>query len=499
MAERFDDPTERDDLEGQPPSEQAVREGYAEEAPEMEEEDQPRRAASARFIVESEVGSEAMLRDAMDPANQSLADALRLSFRVLQAVIIVLIVLFLASGFRTVDDGYSGVKTVWGDISKPLTPGPQFSWLPYPIVEFVTFRAENRSVDLGEHFKVMAGRRTEQQIMETQEIHTPLQPGRDGYLITRDGDLAHLEVGARYEIEQPMDFVHKINDAAPGRNGDGIVRMALARAAIHVVGGMSLQEITDSNRQEEFKENIRLGAQQVLDEVGSGVRLVDISSLHGSPPIAIEKTMGALTEAQVEGARMTQDATKQSNQTLQSIAGGGYVKLLGLIEQYEVALDAGEEEKSAQLLNDINATLESGEVTGEVSQIIYRARAYQATIESTLGNEYRRFESLLAAYRKDPNLVIRQQWLAAYRDILNQADTEIWYVPDATASIRLVLAGSAEIQNVRNDQRLQDRQRALTVERGPYVPRGEEMAIGRPGRQLKQGAGGEAVPVGTGN
>ena len=55
------------------------------------EVDAPRRAASAQFVVDADVGSEAALREAMDPANQSLADALRLSFRVLQLVIVVLI------------------------------------------------------------------------------------------------------------------------------------------------------------------------------------------------------------------------------------------------------------------------------------------------------------------------------------------------------------------------------------------------------------------------
>src|ERR1043165_2421282 len=88
---------------------------YEQEAEAMEEES-PRRAASARFIVDTQVGSEAAMRDAMDPANQSLAEALRLSFRVLQAVILVLIVLFLASGFQTVQEGQSGVRTVWGKI-----------------------------------------------------------------------------------------------------------------------------------------------------------------------------------------------------------------------------------------------------------------------------------------------------------------------------------------------------------------------------------------------
>ena len=79
-------------------------ESYPSEAVEPMEVETPRRAASAEFVVDGDVGSEAVLREAMDPANQSLADALRLSFRILQLVILVLVVLFLASGFRTVDE-----------------------------------------------------------------------------------------------------------------------------------------------------------------------------------------------------------------------------------------------------------------------------------------------------------------------------------------------------------------------------------------------------------
>ena len=65
-----------------PPNDSHVPEeadfSVAEEA-ESEEPMTPRRAASAEFVVTSESGSETALRDAMDPANQSLAEALRLS------------------------------------------------------------------------------------------------------------------------------------------------------------------------------------------------------------------------------------------------------------------------------------------------------------------------------------------------------------------------------------------------------------------------------------
>ena len=317
MAESFDFRNPEDEVHPVTPQ------GFAEEPPEVEEEDAPRRAASARYIVESEVGSEALLRDAMDPANQSLADALRLSFRVLQAVIVVLVVLFLASGLKTVDDGQSGVRTLFGEIKEPLSPGLKFSLAPYPFGEFFTFKAENRTVDLGEYFSMASGGRPLATMLDQTEVFTPLNPGRDGSIITRDNDLAHIEVAAKYEIDQPSDFVHRVNDADIKRDADELVRMALRRAAVHVIGRMSVTEVSEPGRIPEMKENIRLQAQAVLDEIKCGIRIVDISDATGSEPPSIRKMQSSVMEAGVAGAAMVEEARKQAAQTLQNVAGAG--------------------------------------------------------------------------------------------------------------------------------------------------------------------------------
>ena len=121
---------------------------YPEEVTEAQGEETQRRAASARFEVDAKVGSEALMRGAMDPANQSMAEALRLSYRVLQMVILVLIVLFFVSSVQTVDDDQGGVLTRWGAIQKTngdpnLSPGLKWGVLPYPISEFILFYGTN--------------------------------------------------------------------------------------------------------------------------------------------------------------------------------------------------------------------------------------------------------------------------------------------------------------------------------------------------------------------
>ena len=97
----------------------------------------PRRGASAQYTVSSGTGAEAAMRQAMDPANQSLGEALRLSYRVLQVAILALVVVFLFSGFQTVQEGQTGVKTFFGRVvgapgDEQVSPGLQPFW-PYPV------------------------------------------------------------------------------------------------------------------------------------------------------------------------------------------------------------------------------------------------------------------------------------------------------------------------------------------------------------------------------
>jgi len=52
----------------------------------------------------------------LDPANQSLADALRMSFRILKLLMLVLVVLYFLSGWFSVKPGENGVILRFGRV-----------------------------------------------------------------------------------------------------------------------------------------------------------------------------------------------------------------------------------------------------------------------------------------------------------------------------------------------------------------------------------------------
>jgi membrane protease subunit HflK len=467
----------------------------------LEVEPQPRRAASARFEVETEVGSEAALREAMDPANQSLAEALRLSFRVLQVVIVVLVALFLISGFRTVKGNESGVMLRFGRIvevdgQQALEPGLRRNLLPYPGGEFIIFDVENLKVDLGDTFwPTIPANVTLDHAIERSHIRSALKPGEVGTVIAGDGDLAHLKLNAEYEIAGPVSYVEhiKLGDA------DRIVELALQRAAVHAAAGLSLQELVD--QPEEAEARIGQAAQEVLDSLDCGIRLKRVHLPDTKPPFAIVKVYGELQNAR-EGAReMIERARQEADEELIQMAGPNYADLSRLIESFEEAEDLNDAGRAETLLAEINSLLESDEVRGEVREIIERAKAYESEIERTLGSEARWFATILPQYRAQPDLVVRRLWVEARRAVMGQDDVEIFRVLPGQGTIDVSISGSEDVADRRRRNRQDQRERDARLEAAglidPYQRRAEDFEPGEARPSLERDPGDRIRPRGS--
>ena len=85
---------------------------------------------------------------ALDVAGRSLFEALRVSFIILKVIMIVLVVLFLDSGFRTVGSDEQALVLRFGKIrgvGDQRVLGPGLHWVfPYPIDTIVKIPVEKR-------------------------------------------------------------------------------------------------------------------------------------------------------------------------------------------------------------------------------------------------------------------------------------------------------------------------------------------------------------------
>lgn len=448
----------------------------------LEMETSPRRAASAQLVVESEVGSEAALREAMDPANQSLADAMRLSYRVLRLLILALVAAFLVSGFKRVDDRQSGVmlrfgRIVTGDDGGRLEPGLRRNLLPYPAGEFIIFDVENRPVDLGNTFwPRIAANMTLNQAIDRASSKGTLAPGDVGTVLTDGGDIAHLQVTATYDIVNPVKLVNRLHIA----DTDRTVELALERAVVASAAGLPLQELVE--HPEVVRDLIQRSAQELLDAIDCGIQLTGVQILDAKPPFAIVRIYRELQTAREEARRDVEKSRQEAEDALIAAAGADWRELTDLIERYERQETLGNRELAADMLGQINLYLESDRIGGAVAGMIQRAQAYESQIEVTLGREARRFADLLPSFREQPYLVCRRLWMEAVSEVLDRPDAEIIRVPEGLGRVDLAISGSEEISRIRRDLLLKWRERKALIETigtwTPYQQRTEHFELG---------------------
>ncbi|MDG2201083.1 MAG: SPFH domain-containing protein [Phycisphaerales bacterium] len=454
----------------------------------MDIEAPARRVASAEFNVDAEIGSEAALREAMDPANKSLTDALHMSFRVLQFVIIVLLVLFLFSGFKTIGNNESGVATTWGRVDdiEGLGPGFHMNW-PAPVGGFVVVGTEPRTATDGRAFLASTGGAiNEEDAIQNTLASSGLVPGRDGSVLVEGGELAHVEISVQYEVADVVEFIEQLPAGAPPR----LVQLAIQRAVVHVGAKHTLQQLRETLSAEELRALIRAEAQATLNAVDSGIRIVDvILEEKFLPPRFIQKSFEEFTVNRQLAQQVIQTAQKEADELLIKTTGEYYAELTNLIDRYEEAWELDSPD-AASIMEQINAFFDGDRVAGVSSNYINNAYGYLANIDTSVGMEARRFQGLLDAYREHPQLVVAQRWLEVYGEVMDRPDVEVMYVPRQLGSMALDLSGLQAVKDIRRRTEMQRRELEATYRDldllGSTLKRVDEMKeAGRAGRQLE--------------
>ena len=454
----------------------------------------PRRAASARFDVAGR--DDLGMRDALDPATQSLGEALKLSYRLLQVGILALVVVFIFSGFQSVPEGSTGVKTLFGGIAgaegeEQLQPGLQPFW-PYPIGDLVVFE-QRRTLRLDRQFwpaalnRGDARQKTLQEQIDSADPNAGLRPGADGSLLTKDGDLVHAQFEAEYVIADAVKFLKSTDPA----NADRLVVAALMQAAVESASTLTLAEFTDTR--DIVGPTVRERAQHTLDKIGVGIELASVRATERIAPLPVQNKFRDVQTSR-EYAKGEVERSRQNAVTiLTQIAGGEvYNELLGMIRDYETAIESGKKDDAEAILVRLGARMEAPDIGGEVAKLVSKARASEASQRARLEREAERIDGLAASFRGSSKAVVQQLWLDAVRDVMDNPQAEVFAAPNLLGLFNLRITSSAELMQARRDAQIQ-RQKAEEAVRnagGFYAPNREQIMINKAGRRLKRDASG---------
>lgn len=402
-------------------------------------------------------GSERQTTGAMfDPANQSLADALRITFRLLQIGMVVLVALFFLSGFQSIKEGEAGVRLLFGRVAgDDLPPGFRFSW-PYPFGELIKVNKGTVTLSLDEEFwPKLDDQRKRLSIQELAgQAQRSLKPGLDGSLITADGNLAHTQWKVEYRRVRPSDFVQNILAEDEAR----IVRGAVRRGVVHAVAQTPIDDLLKQSSADDgsVATRARLAAQELLDALDSGIEIERLSMEQKVPPFRVYGDFAAVEAAQSSAAERIQKAQSQASQLLTAAAGGAHEALAEQIALYESAIETGDQARQAEIVGRIHALLEGrpveidgvvleGLASGRVASILSEAEQHRAGIYARGQAELAVFRSKLEQFRTNPSVTLTTDWAGGLQQFLSRDTVQAFWLAPGPQTAEIWLNEDADI------------------------------------------------------
>ncbi len=363
--------------------------------------------------------------EGLDPASQSLADALRVSFWILKAVMLLLVIAFLGwsrhSGFFTVPPQAKALVLRFGAIKEPGTPkdpGKHWSW-PYPIDsrEMVDVRVKSLEIET-----FMFSRDELSKTMTIDEFGTrmgSLVPGQDGCLITGDHNLLH----ALWTIEYQVSNVRQYLTSVAGEQE--LVKAVFDNAVLRTVAHFKADDVL-SDRITAVQAEVKRRADEHLGRLSSGISVVSVNVKMPTPPLQVRKAFMAVTEAASEADQKIREAQRAASQILNDVAGAAHEPLAAAIDRYEAARRRKDQTAAKKHQAEIEALLLSDETKGAAGETIDAARSYKTNLIQEVRGEAVTFRRLKVEKDKNPEIVLRRLWEDTKQAVLEKAESKVF-------------------------------------------------------------------------
>ncbi|ACQ93980.1 HflK protein [Tolumonas auensis DSM 9187] len=187
------------------------------------------------------------------------------------------VVIWIGSGFYTIEEAERGVVLRFGKYHETVDPGLRWKW---------TFVDKVIPVDV-ESVKSMPS---------------------SGFMLTQDENVVRVEMDVQYRVVNPREYLFSVTDA------DNSLREATDSALRYVVGHTSMDDLLTRGR-----EKVRQNTWQVLEEIVEpyrmGLAIVDVNFLPARPPEEVKDAFDDAISAQEDEQRFLREAEAYARET----------------------------------------------------------------------------------------------------------------------------------------------------------------------------------------
>jgi len=332
-----------------------------------------------------------------DAGSQALAEALRSSFTIVKAALLLMVLAFFGSGFFTVGPAEKAVilrfgRPVGEGANALLGAGLHWSY-PFPIDEVVKIPiTEIQSVDSTMGWYAMTH---DQEILYKATGQEPpsgpsLNPAADGYVLTADQNIIHTRATLYYHIADPNQYVFEFASAS------NTVLNALNNALLSTAARFNVDDILTRDVAG-FQDAVLQRVSDLTEREQLGI-VVDRCAVQSVAPRQLRDVFNQVTTARENRNKLLNDAHSYASQVL--------------------------------IQSDAQAT-----------SITNAAATASGNYVKSITAEAKRFNDLLPQYASNPNLFAQQTFLQAVGPTLTNADKWIQPVTENGKSmeVRLML------------------------------------------------------------
>ena len=286
------------------------------------------------------------------------------SVRGLVLIVLVVVALWAGSGFYRVQPGEQGVELMFGKFVKLTSPGLNY-WLPGPIGEVLKPNVERtNTITIGFRGLGEGGRGAGNRDVPQESL-----------MLTGDQNIIDINFVVQWRIKNAADYLFNIRDP------DATMKIAAESAMREIIGQTTLDDATTGKRQQ-VQQRSRALLQQILDDYGAGVAIVEVQLQKADPPAQV---IDAFHDVQ----RARQDQERSVNEAL----------------TYK---------------NDIVP-----KAKGMAQTMIQAATAYKVKVTKEAEGEAKRFLSVYETYKGAKEVTIRRLFLERMQEVLKKSEKVI--------------------------------------------------------------------------
>jgi membrane protease subunit HflK len=265
-------------------------------------------------------------------------------------LIVLVLVMWLASGIYIVDEGQRGIVLRFGSFDRITNSGPNMR-LPWPI-------ESHEIVDLSRVRTIEVGYRGPNKVL------------KEALMLTDDENIVMVQFAVQYRLKDPQNFLFK------NRYPDEAV-MGAAETAIREIVGKSQMDFVLYEGREQIAANTSKLIQEILDRYETGVLVTAVTLQSTQPPEQVQAAFDDAVKAGQDRERQKNEGQAYANDVIPR-ARGTASRLLQEADGYKQSVIANAEGEASRFKQILTEYSKAPEVT--------RNRMYLDTVQQVMSS-----------------------------------------------------------------------------------------------------------------